>query len=69
MFLAGTDTTANTLVFATWYTLKNPKIERELVAELRHTIPDKNTMAKWETLETLPYLVSPVCVLQTRFSN
>ena len=69
MFLAGTDTTANTLVFATWYTLKNPEIERKLVAELRHTMPDRNAMAKWETLEALPYLVSFVCVLQTHFFN
>ena len=64
MFLAGTDTTANTLVFATWYLLKNPEIERKLVAELRHAMPDKNEMANWETLETLPFLVRPVCVLQ-----
>ena len=69
MFLAGTDTTANTLVFATWYILKNPEIERKLVAELRHAMPNKNAMVKWETLETLPFLVGPVCVLRSHFFN
>ena len=61
MFLAGTDKTA---CFRNLAYIVVPEIERKLVAELRHAMSDKNAMAKCETLETLPYLVSPVCVLQ-----
>jgi cytochrome P450 len=56
MFVAGTDTTANTLVNATWALLNNSQIRKTLQAELRSAIPDKNTMVDWVTLEGLPYL-------------
>ena len=61
MFIAGTGTTATTLTYATWHTLKSPEVERKLVAELRHAMPDKDAMTDWQTLETLPYLVGFVC--------
>lgn len=60
MFTAGTHTTANALTYATWHVLKNPEIERKLVAELRHAMPDQHVRTDWQTLETLPYLVGLV---------
>ncbi len=60
MFVAGTGTSANTLVAATWHALRDPAIEHKLVAELRHAMPDKEAMTDWQTLESLPYLVSLV---------
>ncbi len=57
MFGAGTDTTANTLVVATWYILNEPRILQTLNHELRQAMPDKNDTLDWATLENLPYLV------------
>lgn len=56
MFVAGTDTTANTLVQATWGVLNNPQVLKTLKSELRSAIPDKNQMIDWTTLENLPYI-------------
>jgi cytochrome P450 len=56
MWAAGTETTANTLVQATWAVLHNPQIRKTLQAELQTAIPDKNEMVDWATLESLPYL-------------
>jgi cytochrome P450 len=56
MFVAGTDTTASTLVQATWGVLNNSRVLKTLKGELRSAIPDKNQMDDWTTLENLPYI-------------
>ncbi len=63
IFVAGTDTTANTLAIGTWNLLRNPHMLQALKSELRQAIPEMNTTLDWVTLENLPYLVrarSPV---------
>lgn len=57
MFIAGTDTTANTLVQGTMAILSNPRIEQKLRAELLKAISDKGATVNWAILEDLPYLV------------
>lgn len=57
-FGAGTDTTANILARGTYEILRNSKIVKKLQAELRQAIPNKDDIATWATLESLPYLVS-----------
>ena len=57
MFIAGTDTTANTLVQATWHVLSNPEVHAKLRKELWTAMPlDGESLLPWTTLETLPYL-------------
>lgn len=56
MFVAGTDTTANTLVQATWGVLNNPGVQSKLQEELRMAMPDKTSTLSWSSLESLPYL-------------
>lgn len=58
MLLAGTDTTANTLVRGTWELMSNPNIYERLRAELLENRPDKGSRIPAAKLETLPYLVS-----------
>lgn len=57
MFGAGTDTTANTLVVATWHILDEPRILQRLKNELRQAMPDIDDTLDWASLENLPYLV------------
>jgi len=56
MFIAGTDTTANALVQATWHVLSNPAVRQTLDTELVTAMPHKDAMLDWATLESLPYL-------------
>ena len=56
MFIAGTETTANALLQATWGVLSNPQVLATLQSELRAAIPDKSTMVDFASLESLPYL-------------
>lgn len=56
MFVAGTDTTANTLVQATWGILSNPDVQKKLMDELKSAMPPNSSTLSWATLETLPYL-------------
>jgi len=58
MFLAGTDTTGNTLAFGIWEMIKNPTIWTTLRKEVDTVLPDVETIANVQELETLPYLVS-----------
>jgi cytochrome P450 len=57
MFIAGTDTTSNGLVQATWQVLSNPTVYATLKDELRICMPNRDgPMVSWTTLENLPYL-------------
>ena len=56
MFLAGTDTTANTLTIGTWHILKDPTILARLRANLDPVMPDPDTLYPQSALESLPYL-------------
>lgn len=58
LFAAGTDTTANTLTFGTWYLMNNTQARQRLVKELREAIPDAHSdkLKSWQELEKLPYL-------------
>ena len=57
LLMAGTDSTAHTLVTATYNVLTNPRILESLKTELRAAIPKKDNIMNWEALENLPYLV------------
>ncbi len=57
LFVAGTDTTANTLSLGTWQLLKNPSMLQTMQTELRQVMPEKDMTPDWVTLENLPYLV------------
>ncbi len=56
MFVAGTDTTANTLCYGTWHVLRDPKIQARLKEELKKAMPDRNATPSWAALESIPYL-------------
>ena len=59
MFLAGTDTTANSLVVGTYGILQNQIILEKLTRELRHAFPypEKASVMTYDRLRKLPYLV------------
>jgi cytochrome P450 len=68
-FIAGTDTTAHTLVVCFWHLLRNPEMLRTLRAELDAAIaelPDLTPRLKpsltldWPALEALPYLTAVI---------
>ena len=57
MFIAGTDTTSNALVQATYHALSNPTIYDTLKRELGAAMPDLDEpILDWTALEKLPYL-------------
>lgn len=56
LLLAGTDSTAHTLVTATYGVLTNPEMLRKLKIELKDAIPDRDSLVEWAALEKLPYL-------------
>ena len=58
LFLAGTDTTAITLVSAVYNLLRSPCVVQRLVAELRDAMPEPSSQNDWASLAKLPYLVS-----------
>jgi cytochrome P450 len=64
--VAGSDTTAITLVFAVWHICHAPAIKRKLVAALREAVPqqqqreDNYTYPTLLDLESIPYLVACV---------
>ncbi|KAG8628991.1 hypothetical protein KVT40_002856 [Elsinoe batatas] len=55
-FLAGTDTSSNTLTAGTWGLLQNPTAMTKLQEELRGAIPDGKSLVSSTELEKLPYL-------------
>ncbi|KAF4550001.1 Cytochrome P450-like protein 64 [Elsinoe fawcettii] len=55
-FLAGTDTSSNTLTAGTWGLLQNPDTMEKLQAELVAAIPDVDSLINSAELEKLPYL-------------
>lgn len=61
--VAGTDTTANTLVIAIYNLLAgDAKMMARLKVELREALPHKTTIVTWAQLEDLPYLVRVVAL-------
>lgn len=57
MFAAGMDTTAHTLVVATWQVLNHADVLKRLKDELRQAMPKPTDTLDWASLENLPYLV------------
>ena len=58
LLIAGTDTTANTLVVAVYNLLLSPHLVQRLVSELRGTMSKPFSQSSWASLEQLPFLVS-----------
>lgn len=56
LLMAGTDSTAHTLVTATYGMLTQPEMLRKLRTELKKAIPDRDSWVEWAALEKLPYL-------------
>ena len=56
LLMAGTDSTAHTLVTATYAMLTRPEMLQALVTELKEAIPKRDSLAEWSALEKLPYL-------------
>ena len=56
LLMAGTDSTAHTLVTATYGMLTHPDMLRKLKTELKEAIPDRDSFVEWAVLEKLPYL-------------
>ena len=64
-FMAGTDTSANTITTAIYNLLDGPpQMLEQLKSELRKAIPERDSIVQWAKLEELPYLV---IVLTLRF--
>jgi cytochrome P450 len=57
LLMAGTFTTANTLVAITFYLLKSPDVLKKLKAELDSALPGTEESFTLPQIETLPYLV------------
>lgn len=53
---SGTDTTANTLAYATYHIINDHTIYQRLKTELKSAIQEKHSIPEWSTLENLPYL-------------
>lgn len=58
LLLAGTNTTAHTLVVAVYNLIHSPHLVQRLVAELRGAMSEPCSQNDWANLEKLPYLVS-----------
>ena len=56
LLMAGTDSTAHTLVTATYAMLTNPDMLQALKSELKEAIPKRDSSVEWAALEKLPYL-------------
>ena len=54
---AAADTTGNALTIATYNTVINPDIYKQLTAELTEAFPDPDADIDFTSLEKLPYLV------------
>jgi cytochrome P450 len=57
---AGSDTVGNTCTVGTFYVLRDQHVYTKLINELDVFWPDRDSTMSYETLEKLPYLVSPV---------
>lgn len=60
----GGDTTANTIMIGTFYLLKNPSTLARLKKELLDAWPNLLEEPSLKTLESLPYLVGPLNLVQ-----
>lgn len=56
MFLAGTDTTANSLLMGVWGLMRQPALWQRLRSEVSEVIADTSTLAPLRDLESLPLL-------------
>jgi cytochrome P450 len=71
---AGSDTVGNTCTVGTFYVLRDQHVYTKLINELDVFWPDRDSTMSYETLEKLPYLVSPVffrmcTVLNRRYTD
>jgi len=57
IFIAGTETTAMALTYATYYVLRDPLVRAKLLEELDTVVPDAGGQIGLAALESLPYLV------------
>ena len=56
----GGDTTANVIMYGTFYLLKHPVLAERLKKELREAWPDLERQPSLKDLENLPYMVSVI---------
>jgi cytochrome P450 len=57
LLVAGTETSATTLAYATYYILAHPKVERRVLEDLATVERDENRRLSLVKIEALPYLV------------
>ncbi|KAF3904972.1 hypothetical protein AA313_de0200637 [Arthrobotrys entomopaga] len=57
---AGNDTTGITSMVGLFQILKNPSINERLLAELKTLLPNVDSIASYQELEKLPYLVTKI---------
>ncbi|RAL08633.1 cytochrome P450 [Aspergillus homomorphus CBS 101889] len=58
VLIAGTETTAATLTFATYHLLRNRSMFLQLREELKQVMPTPKSEPRWSQLEQLPYLTA-----------
>jgi cytochrome P450 len=58
LLVAGTETSATTLAYATYYILAHPEVERRILEDLATVERDENGRLPLVKVEALPYLVS-----------
>lgn len=58
LLTAGNDTTANAMIFGTYYICGHPEVKTRLEAELVEASPDPNHLITYDEARRLPYLVS-----------
>ncbi len=54
---AGSETTARTIAYISFYVLNTPGVFDKLSEELKVFMPDKEKLPSWTEVEKLPYLV------------
>jgi cytochrome P450 len=64
LLVAGTETSATTLAYATYYILAHPEVKSRILEDLATVERDENGSIPLANVEALPYLVSP----QEKFS-
>ena len=60
LLIAGNDTTSNAMVFGMYQICRNPAVQKRLEQELKTEYPGSWQEIDFESLKTLPYLVSSV---------
>jgi cytochrome P450 len=60
---AGSETTARTIAYTSFYVLSTKGVLEKLREELRRAMPSRNVLPSWTELEKLPYLASSLLAI------